>query len=193
MSTVAIVIPMLDEAEVLPRLLRSLAALAPPPDEVLAVDGGSTDDSRAIVRAGGVRVVECARGRALQINRGVAEVQAAIVCVLHADTLLPDDAVPVIRPVMADRGVALAGFPPLLFGDHAMFFRRRDFLRVGGCDPGLFVLEEADLCAKMCRLGRTRLVNRVVLTSDRRVAAGGGLRANGVCFSVGVTAPVSQA
>ena len=222
MSTVAIVIPMLDEAEVLPRLLRSLAALVPPPDEVLAVDGGSTDDSRAIVRAGGVRVVECTRGRAVQINRGVAEVQADIVCVLHADTLLPDDAVAVIRRVMADRGVALAGFTPLLcgantvrwgtsfhnwiktwyvpllfrphlflrgarllFGDHAMFFRRRDFLRVGGCDPGLFVLEEADLCAKMCRLGRTRLVNRIVLTSDRRVAAWGGLRANWIYFSVG--------
>src|SRR6202035_1522758 len=36
---VAIVIPMLNEAAGLPRLLRSLAALEPPPAEVLAVDG----------------------------------------------------------------------------------------------------------------------------------------------------------
>ena len=223
MSTVAIVIPMLDEAAALPRLLRSLAALVPPPDEVLAVDGGSTDNGCAMVRAGGIRVVEAPRGRAAQINRGVAEATTEIVCVLHADTLLPDDAVAVIRRVMADRSVALAGFTPLLcgadtvrwgtsfhnwiktwyvpllfrphlflrgarllFGDHAMFFRRRDFLAVGGCDPGLRVLEEADLCARMCRLGRTRLVNRVVLTSDRRVAAWGGLKANWIYFSVGV-------
>jgi hypothetical protein len=39
-------IPMLNEAAGLPRLLRSLAALEPPPAEVLAVDGGSTDASR---------------------------------------------------------------------------------------------------------------------------------------------------
>jgi hypothetical protein len=33
------------------------------------------------------------------------------------------------------------------------------------------VMEEADLCIRFHRLGRTRLVNRVVITSDRRVAA----------------------
>jgi hypothetical protein len=37
---------------------------------------------------------------------------------------------------------------------------------------------EADLCIRFHRLGRTRLVNRVVITSDRRVAAWGALRAN---------------
>ena len=53
MTGVAIVIPMLNEAAGLPRLLRSLAALEPPPAEVLAVDGGSTDASVAIVEAAG--------------------------------------------------------------------------------------------------------------------------------------------
>jgi DNA-binding CsgD family transcriptional regulator len=71
------------------------------------------------------------------------------------------------RPLLFLRGVRL------LFGDHAMFFRRADFLAVGGCDPTLLVMEEADLCIRFHRLGRTRLVNRVVITSDRRVAAWG--------------------
>ncbi len=223
MSGVAIVIPMLNEAEALPRLLRSLAALHPPPAEMVAVDGGSTDGSPAIARAGGLRVVDHpVRRRAAQINRGVAEVSAPLVCVLHADTILPDDAVAVIGSAMADPATALAGFTPLLcgadtvrwgtsfhnwiktwyapllfrpraflrgarllFGDHAMFFRRTDFLRVGGCDEALAVLEEADLCLRFHRLGRTRLVNRVVLTSDRRVAAWGPLRTNWVYLSVG--------
>lgn len=224
MSGVAIVIPMLDEARSLPRLLRCLAALHPPPDEVVAVDGGSRDDSVGIARAGGLRVVEhAARGRAAGINRGVEAVSAPVVCVLHADTILPDDAVEVVRRVMADPGTALAGFTPLLsgpdtvrwgtslhnwiktwyapllfrphlflrggrllFGDHAMFFRRADFWAVGGCDPGLAVMEDADLCVRFARLGRARLVNRVVLTSDRRVAAWGGLRANWIYLKVGV-------
>lgn len=222
---VAIVIPMLDEAGSLPRLLRCLAALHPPPDEVVAVDGGSRDGSVAIARAGGLRVVEHpVRGRAAQINRGVEEVSAApLVCVLHADTILPDDAVEVIRRTMADPATALAGFTPLLsgpekvrwgtsfhnwiktwyapllfrphlflrggrllFGDHAMFFRRAEFRAVGGCDPGLLVMEDADLCIRLSRLGRTRLVNRVVLTSDRRIAAWGALRANWIYLKVGV-------
>ncbi len=223
MNDVAIVIPMLNEAEALPRLLRSLAALDPAPAEVLAVDGGSQDESVEIARAGGLRVIEHGvRGRAAQINRGVAEASAPLVCILHADTLLPDDAVTVIRAVLADRRVALAGFTPLLsgpdtvrwgtsfhnwiktwyapllfrphlflrggrllFGDHAMFFRREDFLAVGGCDPTLLIMEDADLCIRLNRLGRVRLVNRVVITSDRRVAAWGGIRANWVYLKVG--------
>src|ERR1700758_5538769 len=41
------------------------------------------------------------RGRAAAINRGVQEATAPIICVLHADTLLPDDAVAVMRRVLA--------------------------------------------------------------------------------------------
>src|SRR6202011_5458688 len=117
MTGVAIVIPMLNEAAGLPRVLRSLAALEPPPAEVLAVDGGSTDASVAIAEAAGLLVVRHeTRGRAAAINRGVQEATAPIICVLHADTLLPDDAVAVMRRVLADPGTALAGFTPLLSG-----------------------------------------------------------------------------
>ena len=48
----------------------------------------------------------------------------------------------------------------LLFGDHAMFFRRADFLQLGGCTPGDAVMEEADLCVKFAALGRIRMVRR---------------------------------
>jgi glycosyltransferase involved in cell wall biosynthesis len=103
MTGVAIVIPMLNEAAGLPRLLRSLAALEPPPAEVLAVDGGSADASVAIAEAAGLLVVRHeTRGRAAAINRGVQEATAPIICVLHADTLLPEDAVDVMRRVLAD-------------------------------------------------------------------------------------------
>src|SRR6516164_8741474 len=117
MTGVAIVIPMLNEAAGLPRLLRSLAALEPTPTEVLAVDGGSADASVAIAEAAGLLVIRHdTPGRAAAINRGVQEATAPIICVLHADTLLPDDAVAVMRRVLADPGTALAGFTPLLSG-----------------------------------------------------------------------------
>ena len=224
MTTVAMVIPMLNEAAAQPRLLRSLHALEPAPDQVIIVDGGSADDSVAIAKADGRTVLASPqRGRGAQINHGVAAATAALVCVLHADTILPDDAVAVIRAVMADRRLALAGFTPLisgpdtvrwgtslhnwlktwyvpllfrphlfmrgarlLFGDHAMFFRRADFLRAGGCDTSLMIMEDIDLCIRLHPYGRTRLVNRVVITSDRRVAAWGAVRANLVYLKVGL-------
>ena len=224
MSAVAIVVPMLNEAATLPRLARNLAALEPQPAEVIVVDGGSSDASVAVARGLGLRVIEHGRtGRAAQINAGVAAATAPLVCVLHADTLLPDDAVAVMRRTLAHPRIALAGFTPLLtgpdkvrwatsfhnwiktwyaplvfrprlflrggrllFGDHAMFFRRTDFLGVGGCDDTLLVMEDADLCVRLAALGRVRLVDRVVLTSDRRVAAWGEWRANWIYLKVGV-------
>ena len=74
----------------------------------------------------------------------------------------------------------------LLFGDHAMFFRRADFLQVGGCTPGDAVMEEADLCVKLARLGRVKMVRERVYTSDRRIAAWGPLKANWIYFKVGM-------
>jgi GT2 family glycosyltransferase len=86
----------------------------------------------------------------------------------------------ITRPHLFFQGVRL------LFGDHAMFFRRSQYLAVGGCDPGTPVMEEADLCIKMARLGRVRLVPRWIETSDRRIAAWGPLKANWIYFKVGI-------
>ena len=103
-NDVAIVIPVLNEAAVMPRLLRLLGILDPAPAEIIAVDGGSQDDTAVLVRQSGfVRLIEHAvRGRPAAINRGVIEACSPIICVLHADTILPDDAVAVIRATMQD-------------------------------------------------------------------------------------------
>lgn len=73
----------------------------------------------------------------------------------------------------------------LLFGDHAMFFRRADFEAVGRFDEAMAIMEEADLCVRMARRGRTRLVNRIVITSDRRIAKWGEWKANWIYLKVG--------
>ncbi|KLE34800.1 glycosyltransferase [Aurantiacibacter luteus] len=74
----------------------------------------------------------------------------------------------------------------LLFGDHAMFFRRHQFLAVGGCDPAARVMEEADLCIRLNRFGRVKLLARTVETSDRRIAEWGALKANWIYLKVGL-------
>jgi len=86
----------------------------------------------------------------------------------------------ITRPHLFFRGVRL------LFGDHAMFFRRADFLAIGGCTPSDAVMEEADLCVRFAELGRVKMVRRVVKTSDRRIAEWGPLKANWIYFKVGM-------
>ena len=221
-ASVALVLPVLDEEAALPALVEVLATLDPAPAEIIAVDGGSMDGTAQIIRHAGWTLIACEKGRARQINAGVAAARADYVCVLHADTIPPADMVQVIRDTLADPKIALASFMPLitgqktrwftsahnfiktwyaplitrphhfvrgvrlLFGDHAMFFRREDFLKIGGCTPGDAIMEEADLCVKFAKLGRTKMVRRVVRTSDRRIAAWGPLKANWIYFKVGM-------
>ena len=221
--SVTLLVPTLDEEKALPSLVEAFSRLDPQPAEILLVDGGSVDDTLRIAREAGWRVLETAKGRALQINHGVEEAHGELVCVVHADTLPPSDMVEVIERTLTSPRIALASFTPvirgpektrwgttihnwaktwyaplitrphlfvrgvrLLFGDHAMFFRRTDFLEVGGCTPGDAVMEEADLCVKLARLGRVKMVRERVYTSDRRIAAWGPLKANWIYFKVGM-------
>jgi rSAM/selenodomain-associated transferase 2 len=73
----------------------------------------------------------------------------------------------------------------LLFGDQVIFCRRTDFSECGGFDVALPIMEEADLCLKLVQIGRLKLVNRVVESSDRRVAYWGEFKAIVIYFSIG--------
>lgn len=73
----------------------------------------------------------------------------------------------------------------LLFGDQVIFCRRTDFWDCSGFDSALLIMEEADLCLKLVQRGRLRLVNRVVQSSDRRVARWGTLKATAIYLYIG--------
>ena len=82
----------------------------------------------------------------------------------------------------------------LLFGDQVMFCRRSDFWKCGGFDSNLPIMEDADLCLRLVNYGRICLLNRVVESSDRRVAKLGSFKANiiylwiGILWGLGVSA-----
>ncbi|WP_128548145.1 TIGR04283 family arsenosugar biosynthesis glycosyltransferase [Larkinella soli] len=74
----------------------------------------------------------------------------------------------------------------LLFGDQVIFCRREQFLACGGYADDLPIMEEADLLLRLVKYGRIRQVNRIVESSDRRVAKWGFWRANGLFLYVGI-------
>lgn len=59
--TVSVVVPVKDDASHLRRCLRALAVQTRPVDEIIVVDNASSDDSAAVARAAGARVVRCER------------------------------------------------------------------------------------------------------------------------------------
>ena len=226
---VSIIIPTWNEATCLGRTLSLLQSLSPPPQEIVLVDGGSTDRTVAIAQSYRDRlpltVLQApAPGRSIQMNLGAAAAQGDLLCFLDADTLVPDDLVLLVQSTLDNPTVAGGGFISLmtgprtirwaislhnavktyyapllfrphlfffrglrlLFGDQVMFCRRADFLACGGFDPALPIMEEADLCLKLCRRGSLRQINRVVQSSDRRVAAWGVLKANAIYLMIGL-------
>lgn len=86
----------------------------------------------------------------------------------------------IFRPLLFFKGLRL------LFGDQVMFCRRADFWDCGGFDEALPILEEADLCLKLVKLGRIHQVNRIVTSSDRRVAHWGTFKATGIYLYIGL-------
>ena len=85
----------------------------------------------------------------------------------------------IFRPHLFIKGLRV------LFGDQVIFCRRRDFEACGGFDPDLPIMEDADLCIKLVKYGKICLVNRIVQSSDRRVAKWGWFKANAIYLYIG--------
>jgi rSAM/selenodomain-associated transferase 2 len=85
----------------------------------------------------------------------------------------------IFRPHLFFKGLRI------LFGDQVIFCRRSDFWNCGGFDVQLPIMEDADICIKLLKYGRIHLVDRVVQSSDRRVAKWGWLKANAIYFYIG--------
>lgn len=195
----SIVIPALNESANLARLLPDLLAREPGA-EVIVVDGGSDDDSRAIVaRARSVRWLESARGRARQMNAGARAAGGDVLLFLHADTALPPGAGAAVLAALVDSAVVGGRFDvrldsrrPLLAvvawmmnersrltristGDQAIFVRRPVFEALGGY-ADIPLMEDIDLSRRLRRRGRVAALRLRVTTSARKWERDGVVR-----------------
>jgi rSAM/selenodomain-associated transferase 2 len=84
LAGLTVVIPALNAARHLPATLAGLGGVG----EVIMVDGGSTDGTADLARAGGARTIVADRGRGPQLAAGVAAARGPWLLLLHADTRL---------------------------------------------------------------------------------------------------------
>lgn len=187
----SVVIPTLNEAAHLERLLPALLEVTPELDIVVA-DGGSGDATVEVVRRfPRVKLVTAPRGRARQMNEGARLASGDVLLFLHADTTLPPGAQHAVASALRRPDVGGGRFdvrfdsPRPMFrviatmmnwrsrasgiatGDQAIFVRRDVFDALGGY-PDIPIMEDVEFSRRLKRSGRvTRLALRVT-TSARK-------------------------
>src|SRR5919198_4963080 len=93
MSTITVAIPTYNQARYLADAIDSALAQSRPPDEILVVDNGSTDDTPAVAsRYPGVRYIrQTNQGICGSSNRCIQEARGDYLVLLHSDDrLLPN-------------------------------------------------------------------------------------------------------
>ncbi|PKO29422.1 MAG: glycosyl transferase [Betaproteobacteria bacterium HGW-Betaproteobacteria-9] len=187
----SIVVPMLNEAPGLPRLLAQLCALERQGNQVLIVDGGSGDGSADLAMRAGLRVLSSPPGRVRQMNLGVAHATGDVLLFLHADTLLPEGALITVRRAMQKSGAPWGRFDVVIDGSHfmlrvvarlmnlrsrwtgiatgdqAIFVTREAFDAVGGF-PDQPLMEDIELSRRLLQRARPACIGDPVVTSGRR-------------------------
>lgn len=189
--SLSIIIPALDEAGNIAQLLAHLQPLRRRGVEVIVVDGGSADGTASLAGAGTDRVLVSAPGRARQMNAGAAAARGEILCFLHADSLLPENADGLIIDGLS-RGrrswgrfdVHIAGSHPMLkviawmmnrrsrltgiaTGDQGMFVTRSLF-EAAGRFPEIALMEDIALSRQLKKYSAPLCITHRITTSGRR-------------------------
>jgi rSAM/selenodomain-associated transferase 2 len=187
---VSFVIPVLNEAEWLPRTLHSISDLCDLQSEVIVVDGGSEDTSVECAIHAGAHVLKSQRGRARQMNLGAAQATGQFIVFVHADTLLPPGVGRMLSKILNHQirwgffKVHISGQSALLplisflinlrskltgiaTGDQVIFIERTLFHTLGGF-PDQPLMEDVEITKRLKRYATPTCLPVKVITSGRR-------------------------
>ncbi len=190
MKSIAIIVPVLNEADNLPGLIAHLSRFIQADVEIVFVDGGSTDKTQHILLESKLQTVSAPRGRALQMNAGVLHSDAEILVFMHADTLLPPGALKCIAKTINDGAnwgrfdVRISGTHPMFgiiafmmnlrsrlsgiaTGDQVIFMNRTIFNAAGGF-PEQLLMEDIEISKRLKQINRPVCLREKVTTSGRR-------------------------
>jgi len=193
--SVTVVIPTLNEERHLGECIASVAG--GDAVQIIVSDGNSEDRTTDVTRAWpGVRVIQGARGRGPQMNRGAALAEAPNLLFLHADCRAPDGWRTALEEALAEPATALCCFRQhtepcrgtrsgavsrawlrlldlrslglaLPYGDQGFGMRRALFDELGGFRE-IPLMEDLELASRCRRTGAIRRLHLEVRTSGRR-------------------------
>lgn len=181
---------MLNEEINLSRLSCQLQSIRLLGHEVIIVDGGSVDNTLAIAYEITDMVVISKAGRALQMNSGADIASGGVLLFLHADTLLPDNALQIIVDSMQEENcwgrfdVRLSSnktiyrlierlmnlrscLTSIATGDQAIFIEKNLFNRVAGFAE-IALMEDVEISKRLKKISKPVCIKQKVTTSSRR-------------------------
>ena len=189
MSSLSIIVPVLNEATVLAAALGELQYLRQRGAEVIVVDGGSEDGTRAIAAQLADRLLSSSRGRANQMNAGAKAARGDALLFLHADSRLPVDADELIAKALSGScwgrfDVRLSGarrvfrvveafmnlrsrLTGIATGDQGIFVKSETFAALGGY-PAIELMEDLALSKLLKRVDRPACLWSKIVASSRR-------------------------
>ncbi len=208
----SIITPVLNEEENITAFLAHVDDLAGE-IELIVVDGGSTDTTRAALEAAAgsfsrrLVVLSSPVGRGVQMNAGARHAAGSALLFLHVDCRIPADAPDAIGRALAREGVIGGGFrhafasrdlllrltsgianllaarTQTFFGDFGIFVEKETFFRIGGYEP-LPYLEDVEFSRAARRHGRLVRLDCTVVASPRRYLQKGKYRLSAVYLLV---------
>lgn len=174
--------------------------------EVIIADGGSIDNTVAIAKTEGVKVVVSPiKGRAAQMNAGAAIAKENILYFLHADTIPPKGFTTYIFEACqkgAGSGCFRLSFDDshwflkancwftrfdvnaVRFGDQSLFVTKDVFQKSGGFREDLLMMEDQEVIHRIKKYGKFKVMNEAVITSARKYLDNGVYRMQFIFFCI---------
>lgn len=204
---ISIIIPTFNEADLILTTIRRLKELSRDEYfEIIISDGGSSDHTISLVKQAGAILVNSPRkGRAAQMNAGVALAKGDVFYFLHADTIPPDGYLTNINEEVAKgyhAGCFMLSFDhphwflkancwftqfdvnAIRFGDQSLFVTKSAFEQAGGFSEGHIVLEDQELIKRLRKVVRFKVVKKPVVTSARKYFENGVYKTQGIFFII---------
>jgi len=190
-AKVSIIIPALNDAGELKRLLPELQDFRTEGHEVIVVDGGSIDGTLSVARPLSDRLLMTGAGRGRQMNLGVENARHDLVLFLHADSQFPGNGIHEILRVMNEgdhhwgrfdisldgkagiyRLIALlmnirSRITKVATGDQGIFVRKSLFLSVGGYED-IPLMEDVAISKTLREHSSPYCLDSRIITSARR-------------------------
>ena len=195
---ISIIIPVLSEQAQINGVINHLRSLDQTL-EIIVADGDPSGSTIMVIADQKVITLTASKGRGNQLAAAVKDATGDILLLLHADTLLPDNALQVIAAAIASGadwgafrlGINAPGYSyrlieqmvdlrcklfTLPYGDQAIFITRDALNTIGGI-PAIPLMEDVELARRLYKAGYpfTLLQDRVA-TSPRRWQQDGIIR-----------------